>query len=107
MKSSWFYLLLGVPLLFSCSGGENHLFRLVPYAESGVEFENRVEESDSINILNVQYMYHGAGVAAGDFNNDGLTDIFFAGNRVPNRLYLNRRELRFDDITLKANAQGC
>ncbi|MGC3944091.1 MAG: VCBS repeat-containing protein [Chryseolinea sp.] len=85
-----------------CSGDPQTLFRLVSPDASGIDFVNLVEEKDSINILTVQYMYHGGAVALGDFNNDGLTDIFFSGNMVPNRLYLNRGNLKFDDITSKA-----
>jgi hypothetical protein len=62
------------------------------------DFVNTVEEKDSINILTVQYMYHGGAVAIGDFNNDKLADIFFSGNMVANRLYLNRGGLKFEDL---------
>ncbi len=89
-------------LLASCSREEDTLFRLVSPRDSGLDFVNTVEEKDSINILTVQYMYHGGGVAVGDFNNDNLSDIFFSGNMVPNRLYLNRGGLRFEDVTGKA-----
>ena len=82
------------------------LFRLVPSSQSGITFENTVEEKDTINILTVQYMYHGGAVAVGDFNNDNLTDIFFSGNMVPNRLYLNRGNLRFEDVSEKAGIGG-
>lgn len=78
----------------------------MPPSESGIDFENTVLEKDTINILTVQYMYHGGGVAVGDFNNDGLTDVFFSGNMVPNRLYLNRGNLRFEDVTKSAGVAG-
>ncbi|MBA4057380.1 MAG: hypothetical protein C0490_21885, partial [Marivirga sp.] len=74
----------------------------MPPEYSGLDFVNQVEEKDSINILTVQYMYHGGAVAIGDFNNDNLSDIFFSGNMVSNRLYLNRGELKFEDVTDKA-----
>ncbi|HEY4654835.1 MAG TPA: VCBS repeat-containing protein [Cyclobacteriaceae bacterium] len=93
---------LSLLLFASCSQQDETLFRLVPPEESGLDFVNTVEEKDSINILTVQYMYHGGAVAAGDFNNDNLTDIFFSGNMVPNRLYLNRGNLKFEDVTEKA-----
>lgn len=86
----------------NCSKEQDTLFRLVPPEDSGLDFVNLVEEKDSINILTVQYMYHGGAVAIGDFNNDKLQDIFFSGNMVPNRLYLNRGNLKFEDISDKA-----
>jgi hypothetical protein len=85
----------------SCSQKENTLFQLVPPDHSGLDFVNTVEEKDSINILTVQYMYHGGAVAIGDFNNDDLSDIFFSGNMVPNRMYLNRGNLKFEDVSEK------
>lgn len=94
-------------LFFSaCSDNPKTLFRLVPPEQSGLDFVNTVEEKDTINILTVQYMYHGGAVAVGDFNNDNLTDIFFSGNMVPNRLYLNRGGLHFEDVTEKAGVGG-
>lgn len=85
--------------VFSCTQAPDTLFRLVPPESSGIDFINVVEEKDTINILTVQYMYHGGGVAIGDVNNDGLQDIFFSGNMVRNRLYLNRGHLKFEDVT--------
>lgn len=86
----------------ACSHEKSPLFRLISPDQSGLDFVNTVEEKDSINILTVQYMYHGGAVAIGDFNNDGLVDIFFSGNMVSNRLYLNRGGLKFEDVTGKA-----
>jgi hypothetical protein len=82
-----------------CDQKSNTLFRLVPPEQSGIDFNNVVEEKDSINILNVQYMYHGGGVAVGDFNDDNLQDIFFSGNMVSNRLYLNKGDFKFEDVS--------
>lgn len=103
-----FYILFFAAVIATCSCSDRRqtLFRLVPPSESGIDFENTVLERDTINILTVQYMYHGAGVAVGDFNNDGLTDVFFSGNMVPNRLYLNRGNLRFEDVTEEAGIAG-
>ncbi|HEX6225365.1 MAG TPA: CRTAC1 family protein, partial [Chryseolinea sp.] len=92
-------LLVTFFVAIGCSPDNETLFRLVPPEESGIDFINTVEEKDTINILTVQYMYHGGAVAIGDFNNDSLSDIFFSGNMVPNRLYLNRGNMKFEDVT--------
>lgn len=100
------FLLLVALAVSGCKKHEDTLFRLVDAAESGLDFENTVEEKDSVNILTVQYMYHGGGVAVGDFNNDNLQDIFFTGNMVDNHLYLNRGNLKFEDVTTTAGIEG-
>nr|PZN52440.1 MAG: hypothetical protein DIU61_11450 [Bacteroidota bacterium] len=78
------------------------VFRLVPPGKSGVDFANIIEESDTLNALTFEYIYNGAGVGAADFNNDGLTDLFFAGNLTNSRLYLNQGSLTFKDVTDEA-----
>ena len=89
--------------LFSCKNEtKKTLFNLIPSSRTGIDFNNRITESDSINILTKPYLYNGAGVGVGDFNNDGKQDIFFAGNMVESKLYLNEGDLKFDDITKKA-----
>lgn len=95
-------MLLVALVTVGCAREPKTLFRLVSPQESGIDFVNLVEEKDSLNILTVQYMYHGGAVALGDFNNDSLTDVFFSGNMVHNRLYLNRGNLKFEDVTEKA-----
>ena len=89
-----------------CSQRKETLFHLVSPKDSGLDFNNIVEEKDTINILTVQYMYHGGAVAIGDFNNDNLSDIFFTGNMVSNRLYLNRGGLKFEDVTKQSGLEG-
>jgi hypothetical protein len=93
--------LLPFMLLFqsACKEQDSHLFRLVGSDESGIQFANTLTESDTFNALTFEYLYNGGGVAAADFNNDGLVDIFFAGNVESCRLYLNKGHLRFEDIT--------
>jgi enediyne biosynthesis protein E4 len=98
-----FIFFLTPALFITCAKKEDTLFKLVPAEHSGLDFQNTVEEKDTVNILNVQYMYHGAAVAIGDFNNDNLSDIFLSGNMVPNCLYLNRGNLKFQDVS---NAAG-
>jgi len=95
-----YILILGIVCsLFTCTNRQETLFTLVSPSSSGVAFENTIIESDSLNALRFEYIYNGAGVGVGDFNNDDLPDLFFAGNTVSSRLYLNRREFHFEDIT--------
>jgi hypothetical protein len=76
-------------LLNSCNSKEG-LFTSLPAKATGITFSNRITENDSINILDNEYVYNGGGVAIADFNNDNLQDIYFTGNMVSNKLYLNR-----------------
>lgn len=73
---------------------------------SNVKFINTIAESDSLNILDYLYFYNGAGLASADFNNDGLEDLYFVSNQESNKLYLNKGDLKFDDITDKAGVRG-
>lgn len=107
-------LCLGV-LIFSCkekseivprSSKENTLFTLVPSDSSGIDFINHIENQKKFNIFKYRNFYNGGGVALGDINNDGLTDIYLTGNMVPNKLYLNKGNFKFDDITLKSGTTG-
>ena len=75
------------------------LFSLLTPAQTGVAFENTIVENPSMNYLTYEYFYNGGGVAIADFNNDGLQDLFFTGNLVDSRLYLNKGGLKFEDIT--------
>lgn len=81
---------------------KNTLFRLLSPKKTGVLFENRVAENEKTNVLEYMNIYTGVGVAAGDVNNDGLVDLFFAGNQVTCRLFLNKGNLTFDDATDRA-----
>lgn len=92
-------------LMFSCSNPEEKLFKLLPSSQTNVSFQNRLTESDSFNVLTFEYIYNGAGVGVGDVDNDGLTDIFFAGNMVPSVLYLNKGDFKFDDVTKEASIE--
>src|SRR5215217_7563417 len=82
------------------------LFKSVPGTESGINFANIVKESPNLNIITYEYFYNGGGVGLGDFNNDGLIDIYFSGNMQPARLYLNKGNWKFEDITFKAGVGG-
>ncbi|HLF36202.1 MAG TPA: VCBS repeat-containing protein [Cyclobacteriaceae bacterium] len=78
------------------------LFELIDNQKAGIDFINQVEYTEEYNTYTYRNFYNGAGVGLGDFNNDGLTDIYFCGNLVDNRLYLNKGDLKFENITEKA-----
>ena len=77
-------------------------FELLPASETGINFNNTIKETKDFNPLNYLYIYNGGGVGTGDINNDGLPDLFFAGNQVSSKLYLNKGNLTFEDITKSA-----
>lgn len=88
--------------LISCSSESETPFTLMSPAQTGIDFQNDISSTRDFNIVNYMYFYDGAGVSAGDVNNDGLTDLFFVGNEVPNRLYINRGEFNFEDVSESA-----
>ncbi|WP_245590584.1 VCBS repeat-containing protein [Adhaeribacter aquaticus] len=77
-------------------------FTLLNSKHTGIHFTNKLTESESANVLAYEYFYNGGGVAVGDLNNDGLPDLFFTGNMVPDQLYLNQGNLTFKNITAKS-----
>lgn len=81
-------------------------FKPVPNNETGINFANILKESPGLNIITYEYFYNGGGVGLGDFNNDGLVDIYFTGNMQTSRLYLNKGNWKFEDITTKAGVKG-
>ena len=85
---------------------ENYLFQPISSEVSGIDFSNNLKLDDDLNILNYIYYYNGGGVSVGDINNDGLEDLFFTGNQVSNKLYLNLGGLKFKDITQYAGVQS-
>lgn len=97
------FQLSGVLCLMQCNSAPDTMFKLLPPGSTGIEFTNTITETDSFNILTDEYIYNGGGVAVADFNNDGLQDLFFSGNEVPNKLYLNKGDLEFEDVSEKAN----
>ena len=103
------------PLLLACNlvgsgtseDGQNEApFRLISGSESGVTFINSVEDREDFNVLTYRNYYNGGGVAIGDINNDGLNDIFFTANMSSNKLYLNKGDMKFEEISKSAGVSG-
>jgi len=103
MILSWRLLLI---LLLTACSGKKTLFELISSDRTGVHFNNKIPDNDSINILSLQNVYNGGGVGIGDFNRDGLPDLYFTGNMVSNKLYLNKGGFTFLDVTDAAGVDG-
>lgn len=113
MKKIWIILAI-TSLIASCKETASEkqtsdtttvqVFEKLTASFSGIQFSNTLQENVSTNenLLDFDYFYNGAGVGVADLNNDGLTDIFFAGNQVANKLYLNKGNLQFEDISESA-----
>ncbi|HRG64467.1 MAG TPA: VCBS repeat-containing protein [Saprospiraceae bacterium] len=107
-----FLLLVPFALLLSCSKDQQNpskstgktLFSLLDASQTGIDFNNKVENTEKFNIFNYRNFYNGGGVAIGDINNDGLSDVFMTANRTANKLYLNKGKMKFEDISSKAFA---
>lgn len=82
------------------------IFKNLPSFSTNINFSNNLTETDTLNYFTYPYIYMGGGVAVGDINNDGLDDIFFTGNMISNKLYLNKGNMVFEDITLSAKVTG-
>ncbi len=95
-----------VIFLSDCKQQPATLFKLLPSNKTGIDFNNVVKENDSINPLDLEFLYNGGGVAVGDFNRDGLPDLYFTASTVSNKLYLNKGHLHFQDITDEAGVGG-
>lgn len=111
------FLLCSSWLIISCSSdgswGERSvqneelpMLSLVSSEQSGLTFSNTVPEDEQINILTFEYYHNGGGVAIGDLNNDGLSDVYLSGNLVPNHLYLNQGGMKFQEVAELAGATG-
>ncbi|NNK19714.1 MAG: VCBS repeat-containing protein, partial [Flavobacteriaceae bacterium] len=95
-----------VVIMFGCNRNGGDLFKNPQEGETGISFSNSLTETDDLNILDYLYFYNGGGVAIGDVNGDDLPDIFFSGNQVKNKLYLNKGDLTFEDISDNAGIGG-
>ena len=93
--------LLSCIIFLSCNGKKEQvtLFTDVPASHSHIDFRNAIKENEDYNIDTYEYLYNGGGVATADLNNDGLPDIVFTGNMSVDKIYLNKGDLRFEDIT--------
>ena len=99
-------LIISLLITFSsCQKDEEKWFKKVSSETSGITFTNAIIENDQYNMINYSYLYNGGGVGVGDVNNDGLPDIFFTSNQGTCELYLNKKDLHFENITKKANVQ--
>lgn len=102
--------LLIIFIFSSCSNekteNKDSLFSKLETSETGINFKNEVTNGDEMNIFKYRNFYNGGGVAIGDINNDGLSDVYFTSNQGENKLYLNKGNFKFQDITKKAKVEG-
>jgi enediyne biosynthesis protein E4 len=103
MKRNCAIVIIATILLNSCGNDTQTLFSELDADKTGINFRNLVVDDESLNGAQYIYFYNGAGVAIGDINNDGLEDIFFTGNMVKNRLFLNKGNFKFENITEKSH----
>ena len=104
MKKIWWLALL---LVCSCGKKEdatNTLFQLEQ--ATGIDFTNNIHNTKDFNIFSYRNFYNGGGVAIGDINNDSLPDVFFTANMGANKLYLNKGNFKFEDISAKAGIRN-
>ncbi len=105
-KGLFIFCLLSCFLCISCHHSDS-LFESLPPSATNIQFENKLENKHLFNILYYLYYYNGGGVAIGDINNDGLPDIYFTANsKGNNKLYLNKGNFKFEDVTEKAGVAG-
>jgi len=101
--------IMAMSMMVSCgkSSDENldKLFEKMESDVTGIDFVNTVPENDTLNQFIYHYLYNGNGVAIGDINNDGLNDLYFTGNEQSSRLYLNKGDFKFEDITEKSGTE--
>ncbi|MBT8238936.1 MAG: VCBS repeat-containing protein [Croceitalea sp.] len=115
MRSNFLKILSLLFLLGACTSKEKAtdieneeetLFTLLTPEQTGIDFVNSVENQKNFNIFKYRNFYNGGGVAIGDINNDGLSDIYLTGNMEPNKLYLNKGDFKFEDISASAGVEG-
>lgn len=100
----FFFLII---IFASCSkGNSDSLFTKLDASQTGIDFQNEVKNGKNMNIFKYRNFYNGGGVAIGDINNDGLADVFFTSNQGANKLYLNKGNFKFEDISKKSGIEG-
>lgn len=92
-------LLLGLCGCQSGQQGAGALFQVLDAAQTGIDFENTIAPDDTFNLMDFEYLYNGGGVGVGDFDQNGLPDLVFTGNQVKSRIYLNKGNFEFEDLT--------
>lgn len=103
---SRYFLLASLLATVAACDAESKRFRSLTANESGVDFVNELKPTEDLNILTYLYYYNGAGVAVADYNQDGLSDLYFTSNQGADKLYLNRGNLRFEDVTATARIEN-
>lgn len=98
--------LVGLVMVYGCSSPDKKMFTKLDADATGIDFINENHETEKSNILTYEYFYNGGGVALGDINNDGLSDVYFTSTLFENKLYLNKGNLKFEDITA-ASGTAC
>src|SRR5450631_3034854 len=83
----------------SVSHSDNPMFEVLEHGRTGLDFSNTLHPTRAFNVFDYMYYYNGGGVGAGDFNNDGKIDLFFAASQENNKLYLNKGDLHFEDVS--------
>jgi hypothetical protein len=107
LKSSVFAIII-IGIIGGCTSKQKKkgfYFTSLSSSQTGIDFENTITESDSLNLFAHEYIYQGGGVGIGDFNNDDLQDVFFSASQQSSKLYLNKGDMQFEDITSKAALQ--
>jgi enediyne biosynthesis protein E4 len=103
MKKYLYFIIL---IISSCKSKEENkpaMFEVLDNTATGINFTNKLTATPNFNMFKYMYFYNGAGVGAGDFNNDGLIDLFFASNQGENKLYINKGGMKFEDVTVAAH----
>ena len=101
-----YYIFLMLLLVATSCDKREKQFTLIPSDDSGLNFRNDLTETQHNNILTYEYSYNGGGLATGDVNGDGMADLYFSGNTVANKLFINKGDLRFEDITATSGTAG-